>query len=68
MHINLQIELFLREKGMAATKFGRLAAGDPRLVLDMRNGRQVGEPMRNRLTGFISGYDAASAGNPSNDR
>jgi len=59
MHINLQIELFLTQRGMPATKFGRLAAGDPRLVLDIRNGREIGEPLQNRLIGFISGYDAA---------
>lgn len=33
------IEKFLREHDMAATKFGRLAAHDPRFVLDLRMGR-----------------------------
>ena len=33
------IEKFLREHEMAATKFGRLAAHDPRFVLDLRMGR-----------------------------
>ena len=33
------IERFLREHDMAATKFGRLAAHDPRFVLDLRMGR-----------------------------
>ena len=35
-----QIEIFLRETGMPWTKFGRLAAHDPRFVQDLRNGRQ----------------------------
>jgi len=35
-----KIEVFLRETGMAWTKFGRLAAHDPRFVQDLRNGRQ----------------------------
>lgn len=34
-----QIEIFLRETGMPWTKFGRLAAHDPRFVQDLRNGR-----------------------------
>ena len=33
------VEKFLREHDMAATKFGRLAAHDPRFVLDLRMGR-----------------------------
>ncbi len=33
------IENFLREHEMPATKFGRLAAHDPRFVLDLRMGR-----------------------------
>ncbi|HKX78240.1 MAG TPA: hypothetical protein VJM34_06965 [Novosphingobium sp.] len=28
-----------REHGMAISKFGRLAVGDPRFVIDLRNGR-----------------------------
>ena len=31
-----RIEKFLREFDMPATKFGRLAAHDPRFVLDLR--------------------------------
>jgi len=33
------IERFLRHHDMPATKFGRLAAHDPRFVLDLRMGR-----------------------------
>ncbi len=33
------IEKFLRQHEMPATKFGRLAAHDPRFVLDLRMGR-----------------------------
>ena len=56
MGINLQIERFLREEGMAATKFGRLAAKDPRLVLDMRNGREIRPAMEARLKTFMAAY------------
>jgi hypothetical protein len=34
-----RIEVFLRRTGMPWTKFGRLAASDPRFVGDLRNGR-----------------------------
>jgi hypothetical protein len=34
-----KIEVFLRRTGMPATKFGRLAMRDPRLVTDLRHGR-----------------------------
>lgn len=34
-----QVEQFLRRHNMPATKFGRLAAHDPRFVLDLRMGR-----------------------------
>ena len=33
------VEKFLRQHDMPATKFGRLAAHDPRFVLDLRMGR-----------------------------
>ncbi|MEO0907476.1 MAG: hypothetical protein AAFY07_08095 [Pseudomonadota bacterium] len=34
-----KVEKFLRQHDMPVTKFGRLAAHDPRFVLDMRLGR-----------------------------
>ena len=34
------IELGLANAGMTASRFGREVAGDPRLVFDLRNGRQ----------------------------
>jgi hypothetical protein len=54
MHINRTVERFLREHDMPATKFGRLAAHDPRLVLDMRMGRELGSEMTQRLTAFMA--------------
>ncbi len=56
MHINYHVERFLRQSGLSPTKFGRIAAGDPRLVHDMRNGREIGERMANRLRGFMADY------------
>ncbi|MFC4845153.1 hypothetical protein ACFO8O_00700 [Hephaestia sp. GCM10023244] len=37
-----KIERFLRQTAMPPTKFGRIAVNDPRLVGDMRRGREPG--------------------------
>ena len=49
MHITRLIERFLREQDLPPTKFGRLAAGDPRLVLDIRMGREIRPEMEVKL-------------------
>jgi len=49
-----RVERFLRTTGMHATTFGRLAAGDPRLVADMRNGRSPRPAMERRLEHFMN--------------
>ncbi len=56
MHINRKIEVFLRRHNMPATKFGRLAARDPRLVLDFRMGREARPGMCARLDAFMQDY------------
>lgn len=53
------IEKFLRQTGMPATKFGRLAAHDPRFVLDLRMGREPRTGTEARIRSFIAGYEAA---------
>jgi hypothetical protein len=50
------IERFLRETGIPATRFGRDAVNDPRLVLDLRNGREPGTRMRCRIEHFMNTY------------
>jgi hypothetical protein len=54
MSVHREIEKFLRRTDMSATKFGRLAAGDPRLVRDLRNGREVRPKLERRLKAFIA--------------
>jgi hypothetical protein len=61
MHINRLVERFLRETGLPPTKFGRLAVRDPRLVLDMRQGREIREPMAIRLREFMAQYRSQNA-------
>jgi hypothetical protein len=56
MHIKRLIERFLRDKGLPPTKFGRLAARDPRLVLDIRMGREIRPEMEEKLRAFMCSY------------
>jgi hypothetical protein len=51
-----QIEKFLRETGMPWTKFGRLAAQDPRFVADLRNGRTPRPGTEARIELFMTSY------------
>ena len=59
MQIGYRVERFLRETGMSATAFGRKVAHDPRLVLDMRNGREPRAKMRNAMEHFMNRYREA---------
>lgn len=56
MHIKRLIERFLRDQGLPPTKFGRLAARDPRLALDMRMGREIRPEMEAKLRQFMGSY------------
>lgn len=51
-----QIERFLRQTDMPCTKFGRLAAHDPRFVLDLRNGRVPRAHTEARVEAFMNAY------------
>ncbi|MEO6151922.1 MAG: hypothetical protein ABIT09_09300 [Croceibacterium sp.] len=51
-----KIEVFLRRTGMPATKFGRLAASDPRFVIDLRNGRIPRCQTECRVEHFMNKY------------
>jgi len=56
-----RIELFLRRTGMAATRFGRESVRDPRLVHDLRKGRELGDRIRRRLEHFMNTYEGSAA-------
>lgn len=60
MHIGREVEKFLRRTGMPQTKFGRLAVNDPRLVTDLRNGREPGSSVTRRIAAFIANMEARS--------
>ena len=53
------IENFLKQHDMPPTKFGRLAAHDPRFVLDLRMGRAPRSGTEARIVGFMRGFEAA---------
>jgi hypothetical protein len=59
MHLLRRIERYLRRSGTPATRFGREAVRDPRIVRDMRNGREPGPKMVARLSAHL---DAAETG------
>ncbi len=50
------VETFLAESGMDATLFGRNVCNDGNLVGDMRNGREVRRPMREKIERFIADW------------
>ena len=56
------IETFLRTHKLPATKFGRLAAHDPRFVLDLRMGRTPRRDTELCTRAWMQGYaDRAAA-------
>jgi hypothetical protein len=55
------IEKFLRESGMAPTRFGRDAVRDPRLVFDLRNGREPSSRMTKRVEHFMNTHREQAA-------
>ena len=54
------IEKFLKETGMAWTRFGRLATHDPRFVEDLRNGRMPRPETQERVERFMASYPGAA--------
>lgn len=53
-----EVESFLAESGMAPTRLGREALGDPSLVFQVRAGRTPGLRVATKVLTFISEYRA----------
>lgn len=53
-----RIEAFLKESAMPPSVFGRYAVRDPRLVSDLRSGRQPGCAIRGRVEHFMNKWRA----------
>ena len=49
-----RIQRHLRATGQPQTRFGREAVGDPRLVGDLKNGREPGSRIVRRIDAFIA--------------
>lgn len=60
MYLLRRIERHLRRHDMAPTRFGREAARDPRLVHDLRNGREPGTRMIARVTRYMDNIDTGA--------
>lgn len=56
-----KVERYLRQHGIPQTKFGRLAVGDPRLVGDLRNGRELRPGTRARVEAFMAAHTESRA-------
>jgi len=56
-----KVEKFLREHDMPATRFGRLAAHDPRFVLDLRMGRTPRAQTEARTLRWMAEYESGLA-------
>lgn len=58
MHLLSSIEKFLRKSGTPPTRFGREAVGDPRFVLDLRNGREPRAATISRVSDYLARQQA----------
>jgi hypothetical protein len=53
VHIRRRIELYLRRTRTPPTRFGRDSIGDPRLVADLRNGRELRQKTEARVHAWL---------------
>ena len=51
----IKIERYLQRQKMPPTRFGREVAGDPRLVFDLRRGREMGRTLSARVEAYLKG-------------
>ena len=57
MHIRRRIELYLRRTRTPPARFGRDAIGDPRLVFDLRNGREMRKKTEARVAAWLDAWE-----------
>ena len=61
MNVLRLIERHLRETGVPETRFGRSAVNDPRLVGDLRRGREPGPRTVRRIEDYIAAQRSSRA-------
>ena len=54
MELLEKIEAYLTQTQTSPSTFGRLVAGDPRLVADLRSGRRLRRRTEERLRGYLN--------------
>jgi hypothetical protein len=64
MDLHRRMERYIRRSGTAPTRVGRESLGDPRLVFDMRRGRELRAPTAARLAAWLDGAEQALGGRP----
>lgn len=52
-----EVDRFMRRTGVSSTRFGRDVAGDPRLVFDLRRGRQVRDDLTARARAWMAEWE-----------
>jgi hypothetical protein len=57
MYLMRRIELFLQRAEITPTRFGREALGDPRLVSDLKNGRELREATAARVVAWLDAQE-----------
>ena len=59
MRLDRRIEYYLKRTRTSATRFGREVVNDPNFVFELRCGRQVSEPIAERIRAWL---DRANGG------
>ena len=54
MSLLIEIDRYCRRTGLPPSKFGRMAVRDPRLIHDLKMGRQPGPAIRARIAAFMA--------------
>ncbi len=57
MRLMRRIQHFLEQAEMTPTRFGREAVGDPRLISDMKNGRQLRDSTIARIQTWLDSQE-----------
>ena len=56
-----QIEMHLRARRMTPTRFGREAFGDPNLIAQLREGRELRAATERRIREYLDGNECPDA-------
>ena len=62
MSLLIEVDRCIRRTGISATRIGRESVGDPRLVFDMRGGRELRPDTQERVRDYLRGRMADGMG------